>query len=45
MLVIQWTEGEVVKSLLYRFFRAVVEPHLMRSIIRDLPEYEQAAWG
>lgn len=30
---------------LYWFFREVVEPHLMGSIVRDLPEYEQAAWG
>lgn len=41
----QCTEGDVVKKPLYRFFREVVEPHLMRKIIGDLPEYEVAAWG
>lgn len=41
----QCREGNVVKKPLYRFFHDVVEPHLMGSIIRDLPEYEQAAWG
>ncbi len=38
-------EGEVVNNRLYRFFREVVEPHLMRSIIYDLPEYDEAEWG
>ncbi len=33
-----------MKSPLYRFFRAVVEPHLMSKIIHDLPDYEAAAW-
>src|SRR5512143_1034988 len=32
----QCMEGEVVKDPLYRFFREVVEPHLMGSIIHDL---------
>ena len=41
----QCMEGEVVKKPLYIFFRTVVEPHLMRSIINDLPEYQTAEWG
>lgn len=41
----QCTEGAVVKRPLYRFFQDVVEPHLMSSIINDLPEYQAAEWG
>ena len=41
----QCMEGEVVKNPLYRLFREVVEPHLMSSIIHDLPEYDEAEWG
>lgn len=39
------TEGDVVTKPLYRFFCEVVEPHLLRKIIGDLPEYEAAVWG
>jgi hypothetical protein len=38
-------EGEVIKKPLYQFFETVVEPHLMNSIISDLPEYKRAEWG
>jgi hypothetical protein len=41
----QCTEGEVVKHPLYKFFQDTVEPHLMSSIITDLPEYNAAEWG
>ena len=41
----QCTEGEVVKKPFYQFFQEVVEPHLMSSIINDLPEYQAAEWG
>jgi hypothetical protein len=41
----QCTEGKVVKRPLYKFFRDTVEPHLMSSIIADLPEYREATWG
>jgi hypothetical protein len=41
----QCREGEVVKRPLYQFFQNIVEPHLMSSIIADLPEYRAAAWG
>jgi hypothetical protein len=41
----QCTEGEVVKQPLYQFFQDEVEPHLMSSIINDLPEYRAAEWG
>jgi hypothetical protein len=41
----QCMEGEVIKKPLYQFFDTVVEPHLMRSIISDLPEYNRARWG
>jgi hypothetical protein len=41
----QCLEGDVVKKPLYQFFRDTVEPHLMSSIISDLPEYQAAAWG
>jgi hypothetical protein len=41
----QCMEGEVIKKPLYQFFDIVVEPHLMRSIISDLPEYNRAEWG
>lgn len=41
----QCREGEVVKRPLYIFFQNVVEPHLMSSIIADLPEYRAAVWG
>ncbi len=41
----QCMEGETVNKPLYKFFRDVVEPHLMSSIINDLPEYDRAKWG
>jgi hypothetical protein len=41
----QCTEGDVVTKPLYKFFQDTVEPHLMSSIIADLPEYQAAAWG
>jgi hypothetical protein len=41
----QCMEGEVVKQPLYIFFNTVVEPHLMSSIISNLPEYNKAVWG
>ena len=41
----QCMEGDVVKNPLYLFFREVVEPHLMSSIIYELPEYDRAEWG
>jgi hypothetical protein len=41
----QCTEGEVVTKPLYKFFQDTVEPHLMSSIIADLPEYEAAEWS
>ena len=41
----QCMEGEVIKKPLYQFFDTVVEPHLMNSIISDLPEYKRAKWG
>jgi hypothetical protein len=41
----QCMEGEVIKKPLYQFFDTVVEPHLMSSIISDLPEYKRAEWG
>ena len=41
----QCMEGDVVKQPLYQFFRDTVEPHLMSSIITDLPEYQEATWG
>ena len=41
----QCSEGEVVTKPLYTFFHDVAEPHLMSSIIYDLPEYEAAEWG
>jgi hypothetical protein len=41
----QCMEGEVVKQPLYQFFHDTVEPHLMSSIISDLPEYREAEWG
>jgi hypothetical protein len=41
----QCMEGEVIKKPLYQFFDTVVEPHLMRSIISALPEYNRAEWG
>ncbi len=41
----QCSEGEVVKHPLYQFFQDMVEPHVMSSIISDLPEYQAAAWG
>jgi hypothetical protein len=41
----QCTEREGVKQPLYQFFHDTVEPHLMSSIIADLPEYREAAWG
>jgi hypothetical protein len=41
----QCMEGEVIKKPLYQFFDTVVEKHLMRSIISDLPEYNRAEWG
>jgi hypothetical protein len=41
----QCSEGEVVKQPLYQFFQNEVEPHLMSSIINDLPEYSAAEWG
>ena len=41
----QCTEGDVVNRQLYKFFQDVVEPHLMSSIIADLPEYQAAEWG
>ncbi len=44
-LLYQCSEGEVFKKPLYRLLREVVEPHLMRSIIDDLPEYDEAEWG
>jgi hypothetical protein len=41
----QCMEGEVVKKPLYQFFDTFIEPHLMSSIISDLPEYKRAEWG
>jgi hypothetical protein len=41
----QCMEGEVVKKPLYQFFNTFIEPHLMNSIISDLPEYNSAEWG
>jgi hypothetical protein len=41
----QCTEGDVVSEPLYKFFQNVVEPHLMSSIITNLPEYQAATWG
>ncbi len=41
----QCMEGEVVTQPLYTFFHDVVEPHLMSTIIADLPEYQAAEWG
>jgi hypothetical protein len=41
----QCMEGEVIKKPLYQFFGTIVEPHLMSSIISDLPEYKRAEWG
>lgn len=41
----QCMEGEVVKKPLYKFFDTFIEPHLMSSIISDLPEYKHAEWG
>jgi hypothetical protein len=41
----QCMEGEVVKNPLYQFFDSVIAPHLMSSIISDLPEYQRAEWG
>lgn len=41
----QCMEGEVVDKPLYQLFRDVIEPHLMSSIITDLPEYDDAKWG
>ena len=41
----QCMEGEVVKKPLYQFFDTFIKPHLMSSIISDLPEYKRAEWG
>ena len=41
----QCAEGDVVTQPFYKFFQDVVEPHLMISIIADLPEYQAAEWG
>jgi len=41
----QCSEGDVVNRPLFKFFQDEVEPHLMSSIIADLPEYTQATWG
>jgi hypothetical protein len=41
----QCTEGEGVKSPLYRFFDTVVKCELMEHIIYKLPAWESAAWG
>jgi hypothetical protein len=40
----QCTEGVVVKQPLYKFFQDIAQPHLMSSIICDLPEYQAAEW-
>jgi len=38
-------EGAVVKKPLYKFFDTIIVRHVMASIIRQLPEYTDAAWG
>jgi hypothetical protein len=41
----QCAEGETTEDPLYQFFDRVIERRLTNSIIRALPEYEQAEWG
>jgi hypothetical protein len=40
----QCCEGDVFKRPLYQAFDTVIIDYLMRQIIADLPEYEEAAW-
>ncbi|MFA5932869.1 MAG: hypothetical protein WCV81_01225 [Microgenomates group bacterium] len=41
----QCCEGNVVRKKFYRLFDEVVKVCLMKSIIYDLPEYDEARWG
>jgi hypothetical protein len=43
--VYQCTEGDVPKSNLYRFFTDAVETYLLKKIVYDLPEYDNAEWA
>jgi hypothetical protein len=41
----QCTEGDVFKRPLYQAFDSLIADYLMRQIIADLPEYQNAVWG
>ena len=39
------TAGAVVTRPLYRFFKTVIEPHWISSMISELAAYDRAQWG
>jgi len=41
----QCTEGDVYKRPFYQAFDSLIADYLMRQIIADLPEYQNAEWG
>jgi hypothetical protein len=41
----QCAEGDVPERELYTFFADVVEKYLLRKIVYNLPEYDQAEWA